>query len=184
MFRFASSVALRGGGGAAVPVYAAQAPGCSVWSRPCVACSSRFRVLHTSAETQLGLSFVPSPAWSSSGSQELDGSTLPGCGAPSPLLGPSLSFRAGSSRVHAAFVCSWELASSRGPAPQRMSTIQNLRKSLVRNWRPVCSVVGGAVSGAEFAPFPAPLPPASGGDGPVCLRLALLWNCSVPLFCE
>ena len=37
-----------------------------------------------------------------------------------------------------------------------MSTIQNLRKSLVRNWRPVCSLVGDA-------PFPYPLPPASGG---------------------
>ena len=37
-----------------------------------------------------------------------------------------------------------------------MSTIQNLRKSLVRNWRPVCSLVGDA-------PFPYPVPPASGG---------------------
>ena len=44
-----------------------------------------------------------------------------------------------------------------------MSAIQNLRKSLVRDWKPVCSLVGGAVSGAEFAPFPSPLPPASGG---------------------
>ena len=43
-----------------------------------------------------------------------------------------------------------------------MSAIQNLRKSLVRNGEPVCSLVGGAVSGAEFAPFPSPLPPASG----------------------
>ena len=41
-----------------------------------------------------------------------------------------------------------------------------------------------AVSGAEFVPFPSPLPPASGRDRPVCSRLALLWNCSVPLFCE
>ena len=40
-----------------------------------------------------------------------------------------------------------------------MATIQNLRESLVRNWRPVCSVGGDAISGAEFAPFP--LPPAS-----------------------
>ena len=44
-----------------------------------------------------------------------------------------------------------------------MSTIQNLRKPLVRSWKPVCRSVGGAVSGAEFAPFPSPLPPASGG---------------------
>ena len=44
-----------------------------------------------------------------------------------------------------------------------MLTIQNLRWSLVRNWRPVCSVVGDAASGAEPAPFPSPLSPASGG---------------------
>ena len=45
-----------------------------------------------------------------------------------------------------------------------MLTIQNLRKSLVRNWEHVCSLVGDAVSGAQFAPFPSPLPPASGGE--------------------
>ena len=33
---------------------------------------------------------------------------------------------------------------------------------LVRNWEPVCSLVGGAISGAEFAPFPSPLPLTSG----------------------
>ena len=49
-----------------------------------------------------------------------------------------------------------------------MSTIQNLRKSLVRSWEPVCILVGGAVSGAECAPFPSPLPPPPAGDGPVC----------------
>ena len=64
-----------------------------------------------------------------------------------------------------------------------MSTIQNLRKSLVRNWRPVCSLVGGAIWG-RVCPFPLPPPPASGRDGPVRSRLALPWNCSVPLFCE
>ena len=46
---------------------------------------------------------------------------------------------------------------------QQMSTNQNLRKSLVRDWKPVCSLVGDALSGAEFAPFPFSLPPASGG---------------------
>ena len=65
-----------------------------------------------------------------------------------------------------------------------MSTIQNLRKSLVRNWRPACSVVGDAVLGAEPAPFPSLLPPASGGAGSVRSLQALLWTCSVPLFCE
>ena len=65
-----------------------------------------------------------------------------------------------------------------------MLTIQNVRKSLVRNWRPVCSLVGGTVSGTEFTPFPSPLPPVSCGDVLVRSRLALLWNCSVPLFCK
>ena len=60
-----------------------------------------------------------------------------------------------------------------------MSTIQNLRKSVVRHWESVRSLVGDAASGAEFAPCPSPLPPASGGGGLVCLWLALLWNCSV-----
>ena len=45
-------------------------------------------------------------------------------------------------------------------------------------------MVGGAVSAAEFAPFPSPLPPASGTDGPVHCQQALLWNCLDPLFCE
>ena len=40
----------------------------------------------------------------------------------------------------------------------------------------------GAISGAEFAPFPSPLPLV--GDGLVHHWLALLWNCSVPVFCE
>ena len=35
-----------------------------------------------------------------------------------------------------------------------MSTVQNLRKSLVRNWKPVRSLAGDALSGAEFAHFP------------------------------
>ena len=65
-----------------------------------------------------------------------------------------------------------------------MSTIQNLRNTLDRNWRPVGSIGEDAFSGAEFAPFPSPLPPTSGGDGPVHRRLALLWSLSVPLFCE
>ena len=56
-----------------------------------------------------------------------------------------------------------------------MSTIQNLRNSLDRNRRPVCSVGGGGFSGAEFAHFPYPLPPTFSGDGP-----ALLWSFSVP----
>ena len=44
-------------------------------------------------------------------------------------------------------------------------------------------MVGDAVLGAEPAPFPSPLPPASGGAGGVRSRL-LLWTCSVRLFRE
>ena len=92
-----------------------------------------------------------------SGSQELDRRTLPVCGAPSPLHVPSPSPRP-YRRVRAPCV------SPRPSRPsRRMSTIQNLRKSLVRNWRPVCSAVGDAVLGAEPAPCPCLLPPAGLG---------------------
>ena len=63
---------------------------------------------------------------------------------------------------------------SAAPARRR----SGLRKSLDRNRGPVCSVGEGGLSGAEFAPFPFPLPPSSSGDGPA------LWSSSVPLFCE
>ena len=110
-----------------------------------------------------------------SGSQELNGHTLPGCGAPSALRVPSPS-PGDASQVHAPCV---------SPRPSRgMSTIQNLRRSLIRNWRPVCSVVGDAVLGAEPAPFLSLLPPVSGGAGPFRSLRALLWTCSVTLFCE
>ena len=49
-----------------------------------------------------------------------------------------------------------------------MLTIQNLRRSLIRNWRPVCRAVGAVVLGAEPAPFPSCLPPASAGLGRSC----------------
>ena len=106
------------------------------------------------------------PRPSSSGSQELDRRTLPGCSAPSPLRGPSLSFHAGLSGgpvsvLGSTCVYSWELASSRNPPGGcRPSKISG---SLLRKWEPVCSVVGDAVSGAAFAPLPSSLPPASRG---------------------
>ena len=47
------------------------------------------------------------------------------------------------------------------PRPSRqMSTIQNLRRSLIRNWRPVCTAVGGRC-GPWGRACPFPLPPAS-----------------------
>ena len=93
--------------------------------------------------------FCVFPGLSGSGSQRL-GPPLPGCGAPIP----------------------------NSVAPARAAK-SGLRKSLDRNRGPVCSVGGGGFSGAEFSPFPSPLPPTSSWDGP-----ALLWSFSVPLFCE
>ena len=117
LFRFASSVALRGGRGAAgryrcvwgaltvflprwvcpcsricaLPVYTAQAPGCSIGSVHCVVCGSSFWVLHKSTDL-VGPAFCAFPSLSSSDSQELDGRALPACGSLSPLHSPILSF--------------------------------------------------------------------------------------------
>ena len=76
----------------AFPIYTAQAPGCSIWSGPCIECGSSYRVFHKSVDLVVP-AFCAFPSPSSSGSQELDGRTLPRCCVPSPLSGPSLSFR-------------------------------------------------------------------------------------------
>ena len=94
--------------------------------------------------------------------------------AHSPWMRRAFSLRGPSAR-HWSIQRSWPLAATLPAA----DVVQNLRNSLDRNWGPVCSVGGGGFSGAEFAPFPSPLPPTSSGDGP-----ALLWSFSVPLFCE
>ena len=71
----------------AFPVYPAQAPGCSIWSGPCVECSSSFRVLHKSADS-VAPAFCAFPGLSGSGSQRL-GCPLPGCGVPFPSTAPA-----------------------------------------------------------------------------------------------
>ena len=71
----------------AFPVYTAQAPGCSIWSRPCVECGSSFRVLHKSADS-VAPAFCVFPGLSGSGSQGL-GRPLPGCSAPCPSTAPA-----------------------------------------------------------------------------------------------
>ena len=119
--------------------------------------------------------FLSLPRRSSSGSQELHRRTFPGAARLLPSASPA-PVPAHAGRVPAPCV---------SPRPSRgMSTIQNLRRSLIRNWRPVCSAVGAAALGAQPAPFPSSLPPVSGRAGPVCSLRALLWTCSVPLFCE
>ena len=92
----------------AFPVCTAQAPGCSVWSGPCVECGSSFRVLRKSADS-VAPAFCAFPGLSGSGSQRL-GPTLPGCGAPFPAAAPACT-----GGVPAAWVCSQELASSCDP---------------------------------------------------------------------
>ena len=64
------------------PVYIAQAPGCSIWSGPCVECPSSFPVLRKSSDS-VATACCVFPSLSGSGSQRL-GRPLPGCGAPFP----------------------------------------------------------------------------------------------------
>ena len=66
----------------AFPVYTAQAPGCSIWSGPCVESGSSFWVLHKSADLVVP-AFCVFPGLSDPGSQRL-GRSFPGCGAPCP----------------------------------------------------------------------------------------------------
>ena len=69
------------------PLYPAQAPGYSIWSRPSVECSFSFRVLHKSTDSLVPV-FCALPGLSGSGSQRL-GRPLPGCGAPFPSAAPA-----------------------------------------------------------------------------------------------
>ena len=140
---------------------------------PGLSCSgSDFQVFHKDTDWA-GPVFCAFPGWSSSGSQELEEHTLPWCSVPYPLHGPSLSFCA---LVWHTLCLFWEADFWLQPSRQ-MSTIQNLRKSLVRDWKPVFSLVGDAISGAEFAPILSPLPPE--GDG-----LVHSWYSLSPLFWE
>ena len=149
LFRFTGSVMLRGGRGAAdsycyvcvaltvsghtgfalthgcvlSPSTLLRLPAALYGAGPVFLCSSSFRVLHKSADS-VGPVFCTFPIPSSSGSQELDWHTLPRCSAPSPLCGPSLSFRTHQSGACA--LCLFlELASSHNPPsgcwPSRIS---------------------------------------------------------------
>ena len=115
----------------AFPIYTAQAPSCSIWSGPCVECSSSFRVFHKIVDL-VAPAFCAFPGLSSSGSQGLGrtlprcsvlfrstasgsgsqglGCTLPGCSAPFPSAAPECA-----GWLPVACVCSQELASSHDP---------------------------------------------------------------------
>ena len=73
---------------------------------------SRFPVLHKRPDS-VGPAFCAFPGPSSPGIQELEEHTLPGCSAPYPLRGPSLSFCAQPGRVClVSLLGSWTLAAT------------------------------------------------------------------------
>ena len=150
------------------PVYAAQAAGCSIGSRPWVACCCSFRVLHKSTDSA-GPAFCAFPSRAAHAAR----STLPGYSAPYPLRGPSLSFPTHQSGVPC--VCSWKLVSSRGP-PGRCQPSRILGSLWLESGR-LPSL------GLSFYLPPCLLPPV--GDGLVHCWLTRFWNCLVlPFFCE
>ena len=96
----------------AFPVYTAQAPGCSIWSGPCVAWGSSFQVLHKSADL-VGPAFRVFPGRAAQAARSLTGMLSPVRCAFSPLRSQPQFPRA--RRVRAPCVCSGELASSQDP---------------------------------------------------------------------
>ena len=99
----------------------------------------------------------------------------PGCGAPSPLRGSSLSFR-----LRRSGACTLSLAATLPEDVDHPESqeVFGLKLEACLQWGRGCGPWGRA------RPFPLPLPPASGGAGPVRSQLALLWTCSDPLFCK
>ena len=63
----------------ALPIYAAQAPGFSLWSGPCVACGSSFWVLHNSSDLVVP-AFCALPAGAAQAARSLKGALSPGAG--------------------------------------------------------------------------------------------------------
>ena len=149
----------------------------TVWGGPWVACTSQIyfaqvQVLgySTKAQTQLGLCFVPAfcalPRSSNSGDQVLGEHTLPKCGVSYHLPGPSRSV----SWVHSCI--SGVPCVSFGELISGYDLLMDVnhpgsQEDLVRNWEPARSLVGDAISGAEFAPFLLAL---AGAFLPPCLQ--------------
>ena len=77
-----------------------------------------------------------------------------GCACVLCLSSPPQRFRQPGAWAH--FPRMWLAFSLCG---ERRAAQAGLRESLDRNLGPVCHVGGGGFSGAEFAPFPSPLPP-------------------------
>ena len=92
---------------------------------PCVACSSSFGVLHKSADS-VGPAFCAFPARAAQSARRLMSALSPLQAQPQFLPVP----------VGCAWCLFWGADLWLRPS-QQMSTIQNLRKPLVRNWKPV-----------------------------------------------
>ena len=104
----------------AFPVYTAPAPGCSIWSGPCLACGSNFRVLHKSTDS-VGPAFCAFPARAAQAARSLMGALSPPCHVLRPLRGPSLSFPARQSGACA--LCLFWGAGLQPRPFQQMSTL-------------------------------------------------------------
>ena len=98
VIQVASSVALQGGAGAAFPIYAAQAPSCSIWSVPCAVRSSSPRVFHKRAEQKAAPAFCAFPILAAQAAMNLMGALSPGAVGLFPSA-VALSVSAHASRV-------------------------------------------------------------------------------------
>ena len=143
------------------PIYTAQAPGCSIGSRPCVACGSSFWVLHKRADS-VGPEFCAFPAQEAQAARSLTGTFSLRAVRLLPSAGPaSFSVRVG--RVCLLSVLgSWSLAATlpmdvNHPDSQEVFGYKLAACLQFSRW---CRLR------AEFAPFPSPLPPASRGGWP------------------
>ena len=114
------------------------------------------------------------PCQSGSGSQELDGRTLPGCGTPSTLV-PSSSPR--PRQMGTCALCLAETLPADVDHPESQEVFDYKLEACLQCGR-------GCGPWGRVCPFPLPVPPASGRAGPVHCRLALPCTCSDPLFCK
>ena len=133
------------------------------WGGPWVACTSQIyaaqvqvQVLRysTKAQTLSGLCFIPFSGPSSSGDQVLAKCTLLRYSESYHLLGPSSSIFVCAVGALSQLYCvspleSLSLAATLPADVNRPGS----HKDLVSNWKPACSLVRDAVSGAKFAPF-------------------------------
>ena len=140
------------------------------------------RVLHKGADS-VGPAFSAFPGPSSPGNQVLGEHTLPGCRASYHLPGPShsnswLAVGTPSPVCHGSLLGSWSLAATL-PVDVNHPESQEILGS---NWKPACSLVEHAVSGAEFAPGCCLSPCLWGWAGPqpvssplVFIQSSVLW---------